>query len=377
MAHTSDNPSPARLTPLDDALARLLALARPVPAERRAVAASVGMIVAREVRASRAVPPAAVALVDGWAVNAENLVGASSYSAAILAPPPPWVDAGDPMPEATDAVLPPDTVTVAQPGMAEVSAPVFPGEGVRAAGADIAEGELLLAAGTRLAARHLAILAACEVVELEVRVPRVRLVFASAIAAGHVDFVRRWMEPAGVEVHEAIVATGERAALADAYRARGADLVLGIGGTGLGRADRAIAALADAGAVAVHGVALTPGGAAAFGQGDGTLVLLLPQRLDALLAALLLLACPLLAALSGAQRGEGAAAIPVTDKVVSVIGVAELFLALPDRGGVRPVALEGAGFADLAAALGWFLVAPGQEGFAAGQAVQVRPFSPR
>lgn len=378
MHRTSSNPRITRLTPLSEATAWLLALEAPVPLQCRAVASACGKVLGREVRGSGDVPRVAVAAAEGWAVAAEDLTGATPYSAALLAPPPAWVEAGDALPSATDAVLPPEAVTLAAPGMAEVSAETVAGERVRAAGENLAAGEVLLAEGTRIAPHHLLLLAACGVAEVQLRVPKVRLVIAGASPSGCAELVRLWLERFGADVCETVATPGERLALSDAFRLRGVDLVLSVGGTGQGQVDCAVAAMNDAGGVEVQGVAIRPGSTAAFGQTTAGVVLLLPGQLDELLAGLLLLAQPVLATLTGQPHlTEDAAMLPLADKVVSAIGVSEVFLALAEEGGVRPVALDGAGFADLAQAQGWFVVAPGQEGFAAGEAVQVRSFSPR
>jgi molybdopterin biosynthesis enzyme len=310
-------------------------------------------------------------------VNAEDLVGASAYSAALLAPPPHWVEADDPMPSGVDAVLPPDAVTVPAPGMAEASTSVAPGEGVRNTGQDIRTGGLLLAAGTRLAPRHIGILGACGIVKVDVRTPRIRIVLASAAAERHVDMVRMWLGLAGTEVVEAISAAGERAELNAAYKKPGVDFVLSLGGTGQGRSDCAVAALGDAGDIAWHGIALRPGGTAAFGRVGGVPVLLLPGRIDGVIAGLLALAAKVLSGLSGLTQPDWQAPLRLAGNASSTIGFTEFFLGLPEGDLIRPLPLDEAGFEALARAAGWFTVPPGSEGLAAGDVVHLRPFQPR
>jgi molybdopterin molybdotransferase len=377
MQHHSENPRIARYTPLTDVLERVRSGAETVaPRRPLALHEAVGAVVAEDIRAGGAFPPTPVAYADGWAVNAEELVGATAYSAAILSPPPDWVEADTVMPPGTDAVLPPDAVRVAAPGMVEAESSVAPGEGVRNTGSDVEAGALLVASGTRLRARHVALLAATGVTEVEVRMPRVHLVAASAAAAKQCELARLWLEGSGAEVVLRPVADS-REALEAALGVGDADLILCLGGTGQGRTDRAVAALMARGTLDVQGVALRPGGSAAFGKVGAVPVLLLPGRLDALIAGWLALAEPLLAHLSGAAVPVAVRRAPVTEKVASQIGMAEIFLALPAEGGLRPVPLEEAGFAAIAGAEGWFLVPPDLEGFDAGHDVQVQPFSPR
>ena len=55
-------------------------------------------------------PPHDIAATDGWALRANDLVGASSYSPLPLTTAPVWVEAGDAMPEGCDCVLDSDSV---------------------------------------------------------------------------------------------------------------------------------------------------------------------------------------------------------------------------------------------------------------------------
>jgi molybdopterin biosynthesis enzyme len=373
----SPNPRIQRLTPLEDALARLDALTLRASAVARPLAAAAGAVLADDVHAPATLPASPVAYADGWAVNAEDLVGASAYSAAILAPPPPWVDANDPMPPATDAVLAPDAVTVAAPGMAEASLSAAPGEGVRNTGQDINAGALLIAAGTRLAPRQIGLLSACGFHDVDVRTPRVRLVIASAAAARHADMVCMWLRLAGAEIVETVSAPGVRTELAAAYAKPGVDFVLSLGGTGQGRGDCAVAALADSGDIAVHGVALRPGETACFGHCGSVPVLLLPGRIDSVIAGVLAIAARIVAGLSGLSQPDWLAPARLTAKASSAIGLTEFFLAIAEENAVRPLPLDQAGFEALGRAVGWFTVPPGSEGFAAGDVVHLRPFQPR
>src|SRR5262245_2825292 len=169
----------ARLTPVEAVLARIdaqvaAATARPIEAP-----AAVGRVLAADVLVPADRPTAARALRDGYAVISDTIADASSYAPVRLATPPKHVDVGDTMPAETDAVVPPDAI-VARAGRFEAIAPVAPGEGVLAAGADLRAGEPLRRAGDRLRGRDAAVLAAGGIVEVTVRVPRIRLVHTRA-----------------------------------------------------------------------------------------------------------------------------------------------------------------------------------------------------
>src|SRR4051812_1577830 len=92
---------PPSLTPLDTALAALLKGLRPVAPLELPLSQAAGCIAAgNPLLAAR--PSRGVAAADGWALCANDLVGASSYSPLPLATAPAWVDAGDAMPAECD-----------------------------------------------------------------------------------------------------------------------------------------------------------------------------------------------------------------------------------------------------------------------------------
>ncbi len=103
--------------------------------------------------------------------------------------------------------------------------------------------------------------------------------------------VRAWLNAFGADVTEISSAPGNRAELALCFHhSADADPHHSLGGTGRGRKDCAVAALGDAGSIALHGVALRPGAGMAFGQVGTTPVMLFPDRIDGLFANFLVLA---------------------------------------------------------------------------------------
>src|SRR3978361_1733941 len=99
----------ASLTPLDVALTALLRDLAPVAPIEMALADALGCIAA-EMPPLPAHPPHDIAATDGWALRANDLVGASSYSPLPLAASPIWVEAGDRLPEGCDCVIDSDSV---------------------------------------------------------------------------------------------------------------------------------------------------------------------------------------------------------------------------------------------------------------------------
>src|SRR5262245_21564074 len=103
---------PTRLAPLAEVLAQIDALARPVEAREIDVAAAAGRVLAADVSVAQSLPAAAIALRDGWAVRSDLISDAGPYAPVALTPPPTFVEVGAPLPPETDAVLPPDALTL-------------------------------------------------------------------------------------------------------------------------------------------------------------------------------------------------------------------------------------------------------------------------
>jgi molybdopterin biosynthesis enzyme len=349
-----------RLAPLAEVFARIDAVT-PVPARDAEIGAALGRILAEDVAAPAAVPAVAISLRDGWAVRSELTLDASSYAPASLVAL--RVDAGDPMPSDCDAVLPLDAIENAQ-----VLAPAVPGEGVLAAGADAAAAQPLRRNGQKLRTSDLAIFAALGIPGVRIREPRVWLVRAAANAMPSAALIGAQLAAEGAEVFSD---DDLEAALQDET----ADAVIGIGGTGSGRQDDAVRLLARDGAVAWHGIGLMPGETSALGSARGRPVLLLPGRIDAALAAWLVLGKRLLARLSGRNDDEAPLTATLLRKVTSTIGIADFVPVRRNGNAVEPLASGDLPLAVLTRADGWILVPPDSEGYPAGASVSVRPLA--
>jgi molybdopterin molybdotransferase len=353
------------LAPIADVLARVAALAQPVAPREAAVADAEGRVLAADAAVRAAHPPAAIALRDGWAVRAEGLGDAGPYAPMPIAPV--WVDAGAAMPPGTDAVLPRDAVMLGA-GSAEALAPAIVGDGVLGAGADAAPGTPLRRAGERLRAVDVAALQAAGIARVSIREPRVRVV---STAGADTDAVALAMSRA-VSAFGAVVifVRALERALADEQT----DIVITVGGTGEGQNDGSVAMLARMGQVAFHGFGIAPGESAALGVAKGHPVLMLPGRLDAALAAFLVVGEPLLVRLTGLAAREPGTSVTLTRKIVSTVGIAEVVPVRRTGDGVAPLASGHWPLQALARADGWVLLPPESEGFAAGAVVEMRAF---
>lgn len=160
------------LMPVAEALARVLADAAPLPAERVPLRQAVGRVLTEDVKALRTQPPAAVSAMDGYAVRACDVANVPAtlrvtgevaaghpFPGAVGAREAARIFTGGMMPAGTDTVViqelaarDGDRVTFAKP--------TAKGRNVRAEGIDFAQGDTLLRKGQRLSGRDVMLAAA-------------------------------------------------------------------------------------------------------------------------------------------------------------------------------------------------------------------------
>jgi molybdopterin molybdotransferase len=361
----------ARLTPLSAILALIESRVAVVAPQKRPIAMALGRALAEDVVVSPR-PPVAIALRDGFAVEAGAIADAGPYSPVPFAAKPQRVDAGEPLPSGTDAVAPFDAVK-ARGGRDEAIAAVAPGEGVLPAGGDATPRTPLRRAGEHVRAIDVAVIAAAGLAEVTVRSPRICIVLGGA--ARHppidaaLDLLARAVTAAGATVLDAHREAGR---LDRALTDERADGVIAVGGTGSGRRDTAVKTLAQLGQVEAHGIAVSPGETAAFGFAGTRPVLLVPGRLDAALAIWLLIGRHLMAKLAGATIADLPVTLPLRRKVTSTIGLTELVPVACARGVAEPLASGYLSLESLARSDGWIVIPAESEGFAAGTPVAVK-----
>ncbi|AVO47008.1 hypothetical protein C6569_19190 [Phreatobacter cathodiphilus] len=347
MPHMTLMSSPSALRPLDEVLARLLAGLHPVAAELLPVADAAGWVAAATLRAPAAVPVRPLALRRGIAVASAGLIGASPHAPILLAAPPPPVLSGDELPAGADAVLPADAVAASGP-FHEIGQPAYPGEGAALAGSDLAADAAIVAAGTTITAEAVLALTLAGIASVSVRRPRVAVTGeADGPAAA---WLRAWLAQAGCMVTEALPA----------------DLVLRLARDPAEHAPGA-------------GPALQPGGEAVLVLDADRRTLVLSPRFDALAAGLFALVMPFLAAAAG--RGLRSLSRPLTRKIVSQVGLADLALLRATAEGWEPLGVGRITLAALLAADAVAVLGPASEGAAAGSMLAAmpltEPFEPR
>lgn len=367
-----------RLTPLPEALAALERLCAPVAPDHLPVEQAAGRILAEAVRVPFAIPGGKIALREGWAVAAEMTEGASVHAPCFAMEMPRRVACGEEMPEGTDAILPLHGLR-ADPLPAEILCAVAPGEFVRGAGGDFAEGDAIAAAGEKLRLDQIALMRLAGIETIPIRAPRVKIL------------ARRGDDPAACYLAGAAIKEGASArveamdvddpmAMAASLLDENAALVLMLGNCRPGGA--LIEALSRAGTVLFHGIAVRPGeeigcGSLPARDGAALLAVLMPERFEGALAAWQLLARPCLHRMAEANLREPGEILPLTRKIISNPGWSDLVFLRRGKGeGAssmwEPLATGDIPWRSIARADAFLLVPPESEGHAAGESVFAR-----
>ena len=315
----------APLLPVAEALSRIRGAMQPVAAETVALPDAHGRILAAPVLSRRTQPPFAMSAMDGYAVRAADLASipatlkligqapAGTAFEGIVGPGDAVrIFTGGPVPQGADTIVIQEN-TEGDGDKVTVLKAAEPGVYIRPEGLDFREGDCLLQAGKRLGARDIALAAAMNVPWLPVRRrPRIAL-----LATG--DELVRPGEPigpqqivtsnnlglagiiarAGGEPIDLGIAPDNREALAAmAAGARGADMLITLGGASVGDHDLVQSVLGEQGLVVdFWRIAMRPGKPLIFGHVGDTPLIGLPGNPVSALVCGLIFVQPAIAAL--------------------------------------------------------------------------------
>jgi molybdopterin molybdotransferase len=364
---TSTQRLPASLTPLEVALVALLRGLEPVKAVALPLREALGCIAA-DTPPLKAIPVHGIAAADGFALRARDLVGASSYTPLLLTRAPVWVEAGDRIPDDCDCVVDADAIEQSGP-IIQVLAEAIPGQGARRIGGEIADG-FAITPGTYFRPLDLLVAQAGGLETMLVRRPRLRIVNIPAREGGTAtaELIVQNARGTGAEIIFTEAAARDAGSVARMLDASACDLLITTGGSGVGRTDATIAALAQCGEVLAHGVALQPGHTSAIGRIGDTPVIALSGAPDRALGAWWSLALPVLDRLSG-RWPRPTMTLPLARKIASSVGIAEIAVLAREGDAWMPLAIGDLSLQAIARADAWLVVPGGSEGFAAGIAV--------
>lgn len=354
---------PARrppLMPLDDALARLLALAAPLGrTDQVSTFDADGRVLAQDVVSPLQVPPADNSSMDGYAVRTADVtaagvelpvtqrIAAGQPGTALPPGSAARIFTGAPMPAGADAVvMQEDTETLEGGARVRIQVVPAPGQWVRRAGEDVMRGATVLHKGERLAPAGVGLAAGIGLNQLLVASrPRVALFSTGdelvmpgdvapqdmkpgAIYNSNRFFLRALLTRLGCEVSDLGIVPDNRAATLAALQsaAHGHDLILTSGGVSVGEEDHIKPAVEQLGALDLWQIAMKPGKPFAYGhvrrgEGDAAHFMGLPGNPVSSFVTFLLLVRPFLLKLQGATALAPAAmamradfSVPKADK---------------------------------------------------------------
>jgi molybdopterin molybdotransferase len=290
-------PAGLALVPVEDHRAATLAAIHPVSPVRQPLAETEGGVLAEDVRAALPLPPFDNSAMDGYAVRAGDLAGATARTPVRL-PVRGEIAAGDTgsyrvepgsclrimtgarLPDGADAVVPVE-MTDGDSSVAAFSGEVAVGNALRHRGDDVPAGATLLTAGTAVRSVQLALLAASGQVAVLVR-PRPKVAVVSTgnelaepgtpLLPGQIWESNSFMLAAAARQAGAVATRHRLPDDPDAVLATleqllpGHDLLITTGGVSMGgEHDVVKAALAKLGTVIFRKVALQPGMPQGFG----------------------------------------------------------------------------------------------------------------
>lgn len=315
------------LLPIDEAQARLLALASPLGSDRATLDEAAGRWLAEPLVALRDQPWTALSAMDGYAVRWADLPGPWTLAGAIPAgglPPEAELAAGTAMRIFTGAPMPPgaDTVVLQEDVGADGVTVRLTGDGpaetnrhVRKQGSDFSAKDTLLPAGTRLGPPQLALAALAGHGTLPVhRRPHVAIVSTGdelvppgapcppgKLPASNGVMLRAMATRAGAFVASESLVRDELAAITAALaEAGGADIIVTSGGASVGDHDLVRPALeAAGGSIDFWRIAIRPGKPLIVGRLGSAIVLGLPGNPVSAMVTAALFLLPLIRHLAG------------------------------------------------------------------------------
>jgi molybdopterin molybdotransferase len=325
----SSDPHGEPTLPLEEALEKMMAEARPVAgSETLPLRAALGRVLARDVASEVDVPSHTNSAMDGYAVRAADLASDSAVELRVLGTA--W--AGRPFPEPigpgecarimTGASIPAGADTVVIQENAErhgdrvaIGPGHRAGQNVRLAGEDVRAGAAALRKDIALAPAHLGLLASVGVEQVTVR-RRPAVAFFStgdelrnpgeSLAAGQIYDSNRFtihgmLERLGIDTLDMGIIPDDREEIRQAFSeaARRADAIITSGGVSVGEADFVTETLREMGTVGFWKVAIKPGRPIAFGKIEDKLFFGLPGNPVSVMATFYQLVRPVLLRLRG------------------------------------------------------------------------------
>jgi molybdopterin molybdotransferase len=367
------------------------------------LAQAAGRVLASDVKSRFPIPGFARSMMDGFALRGADTQGASSYNPLTLSivgeslPGRPFagqtaagqavrIMTGAPLPAGTDSVLPVEQTEVDGPRLRALDQ-VSAGKHVGQPGEDLQAGDLVAAAGRLLRPQDIGILSSVGSDTVRViRPPRVSLVITGN------ELLPAGTPPSGFRIADAngpmlaalaardggiVTPGGIIADDPDTIRAAllaDADVVLVSGGSSVGQEDYVPRLLAEAGELAVHGVAMRPSSPAGMGRLGNRMVFLLPGNPVSCLCAYDFFAGRAIRALAGRAREWPYRMVQarLSRKLVSTVGRVDYARVRVQGTEVEPLAISGAAILSSTTRADGFVIVPSDsEGYPPGTDLDV------
>ncbi len=316
------------LLTVDEALARLLAEAKPVDGvEEVATLEATGRILARAQRSSMDVPPMDNSAMDGYAVSARDSsrlkVAQKIMAGSVGKPLEPGTAAriftGAPIPPGADAVVMQEHTAI-EDGFVVIQKKPKPGEWVRLTGSDVKKGGEILPAGKRLLPQDTGLAASVGIRTLPVfRKLRLGLFFTGdelvmpgePLPPGRIYNSNRFTlrglgEVFGCELRDYGIVPDTLEATREVLRRAAAecDLIVTSGGVSVGDADFVKPAVEAEGRLLMWRIAMKPGRPLAFGRVKDAFFIGLPGNPVSSFVTFLIFVRPFLLRTQGVSQTE-------------------------------------------------------------------------
>lgn len=284
------------MIPVREARSRIVAALPLMAAETVAVSAASGRVLAQDVAARRTQPPFDVSAMDGWACRQADLgtipaklkpVGHAAaggrHDGTVGAGDCVRIFTGAPLPDGADAIVIQEDADLAGDVLTVREAPK-PGQWIRKAGLDFAEGQVLLKAGRLLGPADVALAAAMNVPWLQVRrKPRIAVLATGdelarpgepigpnqIVSSNNIGLCALIEANGGVAVDLGIARDTEADLREKAAASAGCDLLLTLGGASVGEHDLIHKILGGGGkSIDFWNIAMRPGKPLMFGSAN-------------------------------------------------------------------------------------------------------------
>lgn len=344
----------SKMLGLEDAQARLLALAPLMPSDTIPTEQAVGRYLRENIHAARTQPPADLSAMDGYAINGpgpwqrigESRAG-TPFAGTLRLGQCVRISTGAHVPAGADRVLLQEDAIVAGDQVSATELPP-PQRHIRPRGFDFTEGDLLLKSGTRLTPASIALIIAAGRTSVEVaRVPSIAILDTGDELAA---------DPAKCDSHQIPASNGamlgamlanlgcaavrlgpvgdDRAALATALaESDKADLLITSGGASVGDHDLVQSALEEWGAqIAFWKVAIKPGKPLLVATRGAQLIIGLPGNPVSCFVTAFLFALPAVRAAMGAYSPLPPTQAMLAGEALPAVGKRREFLRAASQG---------------------------------------------